>query len=98
MTHSAAFLAVRNRLLTLDDADRRRIAGLFGSMTDPLPDPSPELRALLAAIVTLEPADQRRFARWVRKYVSRWGQIPSAAGWTVEHPGHPQNPQAGRLR
>jgi hypothetical protein len=87
MQHSVAFAAVRDRLLReLDDADRLRLTGLFGSMTDPLPDPSPALVALLAAIVALEPADRVKLARWVRTYVTRWGQVPSAASRQVQHP------------
>ena len=87
MPHSKAFLAVRDALLRdLSDADRRQLAGLFGSMTDPLPDPSPELFTVVAAIAALEPADRLNFARWVRTYVTRWGQVPSAASRQVDHP------------
>ena len=87
MPHSPAFEAVRDRLLAvLDDADRRRIVGLSGSMTDPLPEPTPEVWALLAAIAALDREDRRRFARWVSKYVTRWGGVPSAAGHRIKHP------------
>lgn len=55
-------------------------------MTDPLPDPSPEFFVVAAAIVALEPTDRLKLARWVRTYVTRWGQVPSAASRQVHHP------------
>lgn len=73
-------------LHSLDEADRQRLVGLFGSMTEPLPDPSPQLRALLVAIAELGDAEQVRVARWVRRYVTRWGQITAAAGRKIAHP------------
>ena len=75
---SAAFTAIRDALLALEDDDRRRLTGLYGSMTDRLPDPSPELRAVIVAIAALDAADHLRLAKWIRSYVSRWGQVPAA--------------------
>ncbi|MBD5603574.1 MAG: hypothetical protein IAI48_00535 [Candidatus Eremiobacteraeota bacterium] len=77
--HSAAFLAVRDALLALDDADRRPLARLFGAMQDEQPDPSAATIAILRAIAALDDADVVRLARWFRKFANRWGQVPSAS-------------------
>ena len=81
--HSEAFLLVRQALLALGEADRRRLGGLYGALTAPLPDPSLELRAIIRAIAALDDADHIRLARWIRRYVNRWGQIPVAASRSV---------------
>jgi hypothetical protein len=85
--HSAEFLAFRDLLLTgLSDEDRRRLAGLFGCMTERLPELSPEADAALRAFVALKVADRRRVVRWFASYVSRWGQVPVAASRRVAAP------------
>ena len=81
MQHSEAFLAVRNAMLELEDEDRRRLTGLFGSMTESKPDPTAALLGLLEAVYRLDRVDQRRFARWVQRYVNAWGQVPSASSF-----------------
>jgi hypothetical protein len=91
--HSEAFLAVRALLLALEDTDRRRLTGLYGSMTEKLPDPSPALRAFLGEIAKLDSADHLRLARWVRTYVSRYGQVPVAASRSIAAPKRVRVPE-----
>ena len=80
---SAAFIAIRDALLALEDEDRRRLTGLYGSMTERLSDPSTQLRAFIVAIAALDTADHLRLAKWIRSYVSRWGQVPAASSRSV---------------
>jgi len=82
--HSAAFLAVRTALLALDDVDRRPIARLFGAMQVPEADLTPGTIALLRTIADLDDADLLRFGRWFWRYLSRWGDVPSAAKHFIE--------------
>jgi hypothetical protein len=85
--HSSEFRAFRDMLLVaLDDEDRRRLAGLFGCMTERLPELSAEADAALRAFVALKVADRRRVVRWFASYVSRWGQVPVAASRRVAAP------------
>jgi hypothetical protein len=77
--HTPAFLAVRDALLTLEDADRRPFARLFGAMQDPQPPLPPAALTLLRAIARLDDEDILRLGRWFRRYGNRWGGIPSAA-------------------
>ena len=79
MPHSPSFAALRDALLGLDDAERRRVADLVGAMHDPKPPISAALATVLAAIAALDPTDRRRLATWCARYLSRWGQIPVAA-------------------
>jgi hypothetical protein len=81
---SAAFVAIRDALLALEDGDRRRLTGLYGSMTERLPDPTPQLRAFIVAIGALDTTDHLRLAKWIRSYVSRWGQVPAASSYSVK--------------
>lgn len=78
--HSPAFLAARLALLALEDADRRPIARLFGAMHVPEADLTPSAIDLLRTIADLDDADLLRLGRWFRRYVNRWGGVPSAAG------------------
>ncbi len=85
--HSAEFRDFRDLVLSaLSDEDRRRLAGLFGCMTERLPELSPEADAALRAFVALKVADRRRVVRWFASYVSRWGQVPVAASRRVAAP------------
>ena len=68
---SAAFLAIRDALLALEDDDRRRLSGLYGSMTDRLSDPSAQLRMFMVEIAALDTADHLRLAKSIQSYVSR---------------------------
>ena len=93
--HSAAFIAVRDAILDdLDDEDRRRIAALLGCMHDARPPLSPELVAVLTAIVALDADDRRKLSGWCRRYLSRWGQVPvaskSACAAVVTVPSSPE--------
>jgi len=81
--HSAAFLAVRDRLIGLhDDADRAALARLFGAIDVPERDPAPELTGLLRSLATLGDEDVVKLARWCRTYVTRAGRIPQATACT----------------
>lgn len=71
-SHSEMFLAVRALLLALEDEDRRRLTGLYGSMTEKVSDPSPALRTFIGEIAKLDATDHIRLARCVRTYVSKW--------------------------
>jgi len=52
-------------------------------MTEPQPEPSPSLVAVLGEIAELSIADRARLARWCGRYLSRWGQVPVAASRRV---------------
>ncbi len=93
--HTTAFLAVRTALLAVADADRRPLARLFGAMQVPEADLTPDAIALVRAIAQtgggtaalqprLDDADVLRLGRWFRRYVNRWGGVPSAAGHFIE--------------
>ncbi len=82
--HSAASLKVRDALLALGDADRRRLTGLYGAMQYPQPDPSIELIRVLRVIGALDTDDHIRIARWIRTYCNRWGQIPVAESHRIK--------------
>lgn len=77
-------MAVRSALLDVADADRRPLARLFGAMQVPEDDLTPAAIELLRAIVRLEGSDVIRLGRWFRRYVNRWGGIPSAAGHRID--------------
>ncbi len=82
--HSLEFLVVRSALLDAADADRRPLARLFGAMQAPEDDLTPAAIELLRAIVRLDGSDVVRLGRWFRRYVNRWGGIPSAAGHSID--------------
>lgn len=84
MPHSAAFLIVRKAVLALEDADRKPLARLFGAMQVPEADPTPGAISLMRMVAQLDDADIVRLARWFRRYVNRWGGVPSAAGHFIE--------------
>jgi hypothetical protein len=82
--HSPEFLTVRDALLDLDDADRRRLVGMYGSMTDPLPIPSLAFIAFFRTIAALSDDDHRRLAKWIGQFVSKFGGVPSAASQRIK--------------
>ncbi len=82
--HTPQFVEVRDRLLGLEDADRRPIGRLLGTMTDGQDALTPAALGLLRAIVALDDADVARFQRWSRSYVSRFGGVPNAASYRVD--------------
>jgi hypothetical protein len=82
--HTPQFAAARDVVLELEDADRRALARLFGAMHAPEADPSLALIAALRTIAALPDADVVKLARWFRRYVSRWGQVPIAASRSVK--------------
>lgn len=82
--HSPEFLAVRSALLDAEDADRKPLARLFGAMQVPEADLTPAAIELLRTIVRLDGSDVIRLGRWFRRYVNRWGGIPSAAGHRID--------------
>ncbi len=84
LPHSTPFIAVRAALLELADADRRPLARLFGAMQVPETDLTVEAIVVLRAIARLENQDVIRLGRWFRRYVNRWGGIPSAAGHRID--------------
>lgn len=82
--HSPAFTAVRDRLVTLDDRDRARLAQLFGAMQERQAKLGPAVRDALRAIAELDDDDIERLVRWFGQHVNRWGQMPRSAGLTIE--------------
>lgn len=76
--HTPAFERVRDALLALADDGRKRLADLFGSLTEKKADPSASLLSFIAASAALDRDDQAKLARWVRTYVNRWWQVPQA--------------------
>jgi hypothetical protein len=91
--HTPAFLAFRDLILNgLEDADRRRLAALFGTMTEPASDISPATMAAIRAFAALDPNDRRRVVRWFSTYVSRWGQVPVAASHRIPTPNAGSSP------
>jgi len=82
--HTEAFQAVRDALLDLDEAERRRLTTLLGCMTDPQPPLAPGLVRALAAIGQLSAIDRELLARWCGSYLSAFGQIPRTAGRLIK--------------
>ena len=84
MTHSEAFVRVRDAILALEkDQDRARLAALFGCMTEPHRELGP-LRSILRLVATLENADLERLAKWFHVHVNAWGQMPRANGLRIK--------------
>ena len=79
--HSAPFLAMRDAILALEDADRRPFSRLFGALQDPQPPLPPAALKLLRSIAQLDDDDILRLGRWFRRYSNRWGQLPNAASF-----------------
>lgn len=77
---SEPFAVIRDAVLALDEADRRRLADLCGAMQEPRPPLSEPAVAVLAAFVALDAADRAKLGKWFGQYVNRWGQIPQASG------------------
>ena len=87
--HSPEFLAVRDALLELEDADRRPFARLFGAMQDPQLPLTPEAIKLLRAIAKLDDEDVKRLGKWFQTFANRWGGIPSAASFRMRSGANP---------
>jgi len=87
LEHSSEFCSVRDAIVDeLTDEDRRRLALLLGCMTEPAGELSGRLAEMLGRIAGLAPADRVRLVRWCARYLTRWGQIPVAAGRRVTPP------------
>ena len=82
--HSPEFLAVRDALLATEDADRKPIGRMFGTMREPEMALSPATIEMLRAIVALDDADIQRFGKWVKTYLSKFGQVPNAASFRIQ--------------
>ncbi len=88
--HSAAFAAVRERLLSLTDEDRRRLTVLLGAyMTSSEAGPAPDLLAACEAVFRLPRQEQARLVAWFRRYVNRWGQVPQLSSQQASRPSAP---------
>jgi hypothetical protein len=93
LEHSAEFCLVRDAIVDeLSDEDRRRLALLLGCMTEPGSELSAGLASILGAIAALAPPDRARLVRWCGRYLTRWGQIPVAAGRRVSVPPRRSEP------
>jgi hypothetical protein len=87
LEHTAEFRAVRDAIVDdLEDEERRRLAVLLGCMTEPAAELPAPLVAVLGAIARLAPPDRARLVRWCGRYLTRWGQVPVAAGRRVSAP------------
>ena len=82
--HSPKFLAIRDALLALEDADRKPIGRLLGTMTEPEAPLSSATVAFLRAMLALSDADLGRFGKWVNTYLSKFGQVPNASSFRVQ--------------
>ncbi len=76
----------------LDDEQRRRLAALLGCMTEPAAELPAPLVGVLAAVASLAPGDRARLVRWCGRYLTRWGQVPVAAGRRVTPPRREPRP------
>jgi hypothetical protein len=87
LDHSLEFRAVRDAIIDeLADDERRRLVTLLGCMTEPVSELPAGLARVLGAIASLPPPDRARLVRWCGRYLTRWGQIPVAAGRRVTPP------------
>jgi hypothetical protein len=78
MRHSPEFTEVRDLILALSDAERKRLLAIVEAAV-PLEGRTERLCEALSAVSRLPPEGRLRLARWVRTYVNRWGQIPQAS-------------------
>ncbi|TAM87668.1 hypothetical protein EPN42_11175 [bacterium] len=98
--HSPAFLAVRDIVLNLEDADRQRLAAFMGawmqSLETGLP---PALLGACEAIFRLPRPEQKRLDGWFRAHVNRWGQVPFLTSMRASHPDAPwDSKDRGKIR
>jgi hypothetical protein len=78
MERSAEFMQVRDAILALSDAERKRLWAIVEAAV-PLEGRTEALCAAMLLIASLPAPDRLRIARWVRTYVNRWGQVPQAS-------------------
>jgi len=79
--HSAAFVIVRDRLMTeLTQKDRARLAALLGNMAEANRPLGPDLRRVLRAVASLDDDDLERLAKWFSTHMNRWGDTPREPG------------------
>jgi len=93
LDHSPEFCAVRDAIVDdLSDEERRRLAVLLGCMTEPAAELPASLVIVLGAFAGLPPPDRARLVRWCGRYLTRWGQVPVAAGRRVTPPSRGPRP------
>lgn len=70
-------------ILDLKDADRARLAAMFGTMTTRPHRKLGELRRILRAIAALDDDDLEKLANWFSTWVSDFGQLPRMTGFAL---------------